>query len=176
MIRLQVERLDAGWAHDAVRDPRAGAICCFEGTTREVHEGRPVASLAYEAYQGMAEREMAAIVAEARRRFPGLVRMCLAHRLGEVPLAEASVLVAASAPHRAEAFEACRFAIDALKASVPIWKKESYRDGGDARWVVNREARGAGETPAAADGREAGAPATEGLRQRDEARGGGAHR
>lgn len=156
VILLQEERLDAGWAHEAVRDPRAGAICCFEGTTRQEHEGRAVASLSYEAYRDMAERELAAIAREARRRFPGLVRVCLAHRLGEVALTEASVLVAASAPHRAEAFEACRFAIDALKASAPIWKKEFYRDGGDARWVVNREARGAevapGRPPRAGDG------------------------
>lgn len=147
VIRLQAEPLLAGWAHDQVRDPRCGAICCFEGTTRDVHEGRPVASLSYEAYQEMAERELARIVAEARARFPGVVHLCLAHRLGEVPLAEASVLVAVSAPHRGEAFDACRFAIDALKVSVPIWKKESYRDGGDPRWVANREARDAEVSP-----------------------------
>ena len=111
--------------------------------SREVHEGRAVVSLSYEAYQGMAEREMARIASEARARFPGVVHVCLVHRLGEVPLAEASVVVAVSSPHRAEAFDACRFAIDALKASVPIWKKESYRDGGDPRWIANREAGGA---------------------------------
>lgn len=143
VIQLQREPISAGWAHDAVRDPRCGAICCFEGTTREVHEGRAVEKLSYEAYEGMAARELARIAAEARARFPGVVHVCLAHRLGEVPLAEASVVVAVSSPHRAEAFDACRFAMDALKASVPIWKKESYRDGGDPRWIANREAGGA---------------------------------
>jgi molybdopterin synthase catalytic subunit len=141
VIRLQTDRIDIGAVHDAVRDPRCGAICCFEGTARETHDGRPVASLAYEAYAGMAEREMARIAREVRARHPSVVRVCLVHRLGEVPLAEASVAVAVSTPHRAEAFEACRAAIDALKASVPIWKKESYKDGGDPRWIANREAR-----------------------------------
>lgn len=143
VILLQHEPLSAAWAHDAVRDPRCGAICCFEGITREVHEGRPVEKLSYEAYEAMARRELARIAAEARARFPDVVHVCIAHRLGEVPLAEASVVVAVSAPHRPEAFDACRFAMDALKASVPIWKKESYRDGGDPRWIANREAGGA---------------------------------
>ena len=72
---------------------------------------------------------------------PAAVRIVLAHRLGTVPLGETSVAVAVSTPHRAEAFEACRFAIDELKARVPIWKRESYRDGGPPSWVRNRESR-----------------------------------
>jgi molybdopterin synthase catalytic subunit len=140
VIRLQEDPIDIAAVHDAVRDPRCGAICCFEGTSRDVHEGRPVAQLRYEAYRGMAERELSKLAAEVRTRFPAVVRVCLVHRLGDVPLAQASVAVAVSTPHRAEAFEACRWAIDALKASVPIWKQETYRDGGDPRWVANREA------------------------------------
>lgn len=143
VIRLQTEPIDMTAIHDAVRDPRCGAICCFEGTAREVHEGRQVAALSYEAYEAMAERALAQVAADTRARFPAVVRVCLVHRLGDVALAQASVAVAVSTPHRAEAFDACRFAIDALKASAPIWKKESYTDGGDPRWVANREATGA---------------------------------
>jgi molybdopterin synthase catalytic subunit len=140
VIRLQDDPIDIAATHDAVRDPRCGAICCFEGTAREVHEGRPVAGLRYEAYRAMAERELAKLAADVRTRFPGVVGVCLVHRLGDVPLAQASVAVAVSAPHRAESFDACRWAIDTLKASVPIWKQETYRDGGDPRWIANREA------------------------------------
>ena len=131
--------IDLGAVLDAVRDPRCGGICCFVGTSREVHEGRPVAGLSYEAYEPMAERELVRLAAEVRARYPAVVGLCLVHRLDEVPLAEASVAVAVSTPHRAEAFEACRYAIDALKARVPIWKKEHYRDGAEPRWVSNRE-------------------------------------
>lgn len=143
VVRLQTEPIDMTTIHDAVRDPRCGAICCFEGTAREVHDGRQVVSLSYEAYHGMAERTLAQVAADTRARFPGVVRMCLVHRLGDVALGQASVAVAVSTPHRGESFEACRFAIDALKASAPIWKKESYGDGSDPRWIANRGTTGA---------------------------------
>jgi molybdopterin synthase catalytic subunit len=144
-VRLEDGPIDIGRVHAAARDPRCGAVCCFEGTTRDVHDGRPVELLAYEAYREMAERSLATLAQDVRARFPAAVRVVLVHRLGVVPLGETSVAVAVSTPHRAEAFEACRFAIDELKARVPIWKRESYRDGGDPAWVHNREARAAGE-------------------------------
>lgn len=131
--------IDVGRIHDAVRDPRCGAICVFEGTTRDVHEGRPVAGLSYEAYRPMAEAELARVADEVAGRHPAVVRVALVHRVGDVPLGEASVAVAVSAPHRAEAFSACRDAIDTLKARVPIWKRERYRDETPTRWVTNAE-------------------------------------
>lgn len=139
--------IDLRAVHEAVRDPRCGAICLFEGTARDHHDGRPVGQLAYEAYRPMAEKELRRLAAEVRARHPAVVRLALAHRLGDVPLAEASVVVAVSTPHRADAFEACRYTIDALKARVPIWKRESYTDGAAPQWVANEEALRATESP-----------------------------
>ncbi len=143
--------IDVGRIHDAVRDPRCGAICVFEGTTRDVHEGRPVAGLSYEAYRPMAEAELARVADEVASRHPAVVRVALVHRVGDVPLGEASVAVGVSAPHRAEAFSACRDAIDTLKARVPIWKRERYRDETPTRWVTNAESAvtAPGEDPSA---------------------------
>ena len=113
-----------------MRDLSAGAIATFEGTTRDHFAGRRVVELRYEAYAAMARRRLAAILREARSRH-ALRRLAMAHRLGPVPVpvGEASVFVAASATHRADAMEACRYVIDELKASVPIWKKEVYDNG-----------------------------------------------
>ncbi|XP_066311642.1 molybdopterin synthase catalytic subunit-like [Miscanthus floridulus] len=121
---------------DNVRDLSAGAIATFEGTTRDHFAGRRVVELRYEAYAAMARRRLAAILWEARSRHV-LRRLAVAHRLGPVPVGEASVFVAASATHRADAMEACRYVIDELKSSVPIWKKEVYDDG--EVWKENRE-------------------------------------
>ena len=109
-----------------VRDPRAGAVVTFQGVTREVDQ------LEYEAYAEMAEERIAAIVAEAVERH-GLCAAAAEHRVGTVPLSEPSVIVAASAPHRGEAFAGAREIIDRLKAEAPIWKKEI--EGGEGRWV-----------------------------------------
>lgn len=136
---LTQEPIDLNGLHTFLRDPACGGVCVFVGTTRDVHEGRPVAQLSYEAYEPMAESELARLCDEVRAQFPGVTRVALVHRLGEVPLTEASVAVGVSAPHREEAFAACRHGIDTLKARIPIWKKESYRDGTDPRWVANRE-------------------------------------
>ncbi|OAY70205.1 molybdopterin synthase catalytic subunit [Ananas comosus] len=121
---------------DHVRDPAAGAIATFEGTTRDTFEGRRVVELRYEAYVPMALRRLRAACADARAAW-SLRRVAVAHRLGVVPVGEASVLVAASAAHRADALEACRFLIDEVKASVPVWKKEVYEDG--EVWKENAE-------------------------------------
>ncbi|RCV05522.1 hypothetical protein SETIT_1G091100v2 [Setaria italica] len=129
-------RLDIARYVDHVRDLSAGAIATFEGTTRDHFAGRHVVELRYEAYAAMARRRLAGILREARSRH-ALRRLAVAHRLGPVPAGEASVFVAASATHRADAMEACRYVIDELKASVPIWKKEVYDDG--EVWKENRE-------------------------------------
>ena len=129
-------RLDITRYVDHVRDLSAGAIATFEGTTRDHFAGRRVVELRYEAYAAMAWRRLGAILREARSRH-ALRRLAVAHRLGPVPAGEASVFVAASATHRTDAMEACRYVIDELKASVPIWKKEVYDDG--EVWKENRE-------------------------------------
>lgn len=112
----------------AVRDPKAGAIVVFLGTTRVHNEGRRVIRLEYEAFGGMAEREMRALVGQARRRWR-VCRVAMAHRTGVVPVGQVSVGVAVSSGHRAEAFAACRWLIDRLKKTVPIWKREHFRGG-----------------------------------------------
>ena len=125
-ILLSGDGLDPTWALAAVRDPRAGAVVLFEGVTRTVE------ALDYEAYAEMAVERMGAIAAQERERH-GLCAVAVAHRIGRVPLSEASVLVAASAPHRGEAFAGARAVIDRVKAEAPIWKEEL--DGEDRRRV-----------------------------------------
>jgi molybdopterin synthase catalytic subunit len=112
--------------------PADGALCLFVGVVRNENRGRAVVHLEYEAYEEMAESEMEAIEAEVRRRWP-VTDVRLVHRLGRMEIGDASVAVAVASPHRGEAFEACRFAIDTLKKTVPIWKKEFYADG--AVWL-----------------------------------------
>jgi molybdopterin synthase catalytic subunit len=115
-----------------VGDPAAGGTTLFVGTTRNENEGRVVERLEYEAYETMAVDEMRRIGDEIARRWQ-VVAVSMVHRVGVVPVGEASVAVAVSAAHRDEAFAACRFGIDTLKATVPIWKKEYYRGG--EHWV-----------------------------------------
>jgi molybdopterin converting factor subunit 1 len=121
-IGLTDRPLDLRALTETVRDPRAGAVVVFEGVTREVPE------LDYEAYVEMAEERMTRIAEEEAARH-GLCAVAVAHRLGAVPLGEPSVIVAASAPHRGEAFEGARALIDRLKAEAPIWKREITEAG-----------------------------------------------
>ena len=123
----------------AVRSHAHGAVVTFLGTTRETSpdDPRPVVALEYEAYETMALPEMEAIARETRERF-GPLEIALVHRTGRVALGEPSVAVVVAAPHRGAAFDACRYAIDALKSRVPVWKQEIYRDGG-AAWVANEQ-------------------------------------
>jgi molybdopterin synthase catalytic subunit len=117
----------------SARRPDCGAVSLFLGTTRDHHEGRRVTRLAYEAYEPMAVAALERLEAETCSRFE--IASCrIVHRLGEVPLAEPSVAVVVAAAHRAPAFDACRWAMDELKRTVPIWKKEFFAAGGDA-WV-----------------------------------------
>ena len=122
------DAIDAERLRRMLSAPAAGAVLCFEGTVRDSHEGRGVSSLGYQAYVELAEREGAAIVAEALARF-AITHALAVHRVGELAIGETSVWVGVSAPHRAAAFDACRFLIDQIKARVPIWKQEHYTDG-----------------------------------------------
>lgn len=112
--------------------PACGGTVVFTGTVRDHAEGRPgVTSLTYEAYEDEVVPRLAAIAAETRRRWPVVGRLVLLHRCGRLAVGEASVVVVASAPHRGEAFAAARFAIDAVKSTVPIWKLEAWAGGQD---------------------------------------------
>jgi molybdopterin synthase catalytic subunit len=117
----------------------AGAVVSFLGVVRDHAEGRPgVEAMTYEAYEEPALRAMGDIVVEARRRWPSVERIAVLHRTGELGLGEASVAVVVSSAHRDAAFDAARFAIDTLKASVPIWKQEHWSGGSD--WAVEQHA------------------------------------
>jgi len=137
MIRIGAEPIDLAAMIAAVSSPAHGAICSFLGTTRETSPGddRPVEALDYEAYLELARADFEAIAAEARTRW-GPLDIAICHRTGRVALGEASVAVAVGSPHRGAAFDACEFAINTLKAKAPIWKRETYRDGGTA-WIAN---------------------------------------
>jgi molybdopterin synthase catalytic subunit len=144
MIQLTDDPIDATRLLGLAQRPEAGAVVLFLGTTRQFTKGRETLQLAYEAYREMALRELERLEAEARGRWQ-LVECVIVHRLGIVPLAESSVAIAVSSPHRNDAFEAGRWLIDALKESVPIWKQEQWADG-SVEWVhptqdENRPAR-----------------------------------
>ena len=130
MVRLTREPIDL-LALQAVA-PRDGALCLFTGVARNESAGRRVTHLEYEAYEEMAKDVLAEIEDDARRRWP-VTDVRIVHRLGRLEIGEASVAVAVASPHRAEAFAACRFAIDTLKDKAPIWKKEFFEGG--AVWV-----------------------------------------
>jgi molybdopterin synthase catalytic subunit len=133
MVQLTLKPIDIGQLYTAVERADCGAIIVFMGTVREVTEGRRTLALDYEAYAGMAERQMADIEAEVRSRWPiGDIRVV--HRIGHLTVGEISVAVAVSSPHREEAFLACRYAIEQLKAKVAIWKRENWSDG-ESRWI-----------------------------------------
>jgi molybdopterin synthase catalytic subunit len=132
MFEIVSHPIDIAAVAAAAGHPAAGAIVTFVGTTRDHNDGRRVLRLEYEAYPEMAVAEMRKIGDEARRRWP-VERVAIAHRIGVVPIGEASVVIAVSAGHREAAFEACHFAIDRLKQVVPIWKKEHF-EGGET-WI-----------------------------------------
>lgn len=138
-VRIQEDVIDFAAAEDFLRTEEAGAVDIFLGTTRRWTDGRETVRLEYECYHAMALAEMQRLVQAAAERWP-VEKVCLIHREGLVPLREVSVLVGVSTPHRADAFEACRYLIDELKASVPIWKRERFSDGTMA-WVEGSEPR-----------------------------------
>jgi molybdopterin synthase catalytic subunit len=133
MVHLTTGVIDYHNLTEQVRRPGCGAVVTFLGTVRDLTDGRETVALDYEAYPGMAEKKMAEIEAETRGRWP-VGDMMMVHRTGHLEVGDISVAVAVSCPHRAQAFEACRHAIDRLKDLVPIWKKENWADG-SSEWV-----------------------------------------
>jgi MoaE-MoaD fusion protein len=128
-IEVTTEPLSERAVARAVEDPGAGALALFSGVVRDQTGGRRVKFLEYEAHGPMALAKMREIGAAIRSRWPAVTRLALVHRIGRLEIGESSVMIAVSSPHRAQAFEACRFAIDTLKETVPIWKKEHFEDG-----------------------------------------------
>jgi len=127
-FRLSEQPLDPAEVIEEVRTERAGAVATFIGTTRIESRGRTVHYLEYEAYGGMAEKVMAELAAELKQRHE-LSEIAITHRVGRIEIGEPSVVIAVSAPHRAAALAACKEAIDTLKETVPLWKKEVYEGG-----------------------------------------------
>jgi molybdopterin synthase catalytic subunit len=123
-VPLDLKRLVA-----QVSDPSAGAVATFTGTTRNSFQGKAVRHLEYEAYPPMAERTLAEIGTEIASRWPETVGLAIEHRVGRLEVGEASVVVVVAAPHRREALAACGYAIDRLKQTLPVWKKEVFADG-----------------------------------------------
>jgi molybdopterin synthase catalytic subunit len=138
LVALRVEPLSVDEAIAHVRHAGAGAVCVFLGTVRDHSEGRPVVRLEYEAYASMALAEMSRIADEIAREVTG-VRLAVVHRTGSLLVGDIAVVCAASAPHRGEAYAACRALIDRVKARVPIWKREHGPEG--AYWVGWQDAR-----------------------------------
>ena len=131
-IQITREPLDRNALIAAVSDPGAGGIVVSEGVVRDNARGKQVRYLEYDVYPEMAVQQIRGIIAEAERRW-NVDRVAVAHRIGRLEIGEASVIIVVATPHRAEAFEACRYIIDTLKTTVPIWKKEVAMNGEE--WV-----------------------------------------
>jgi molybdopterin synthase catalytic subunit len=128
MYKVTTDPLSIDEAYAAVRRPDCGAVALFVGTVRNHHNGKTVTRISYSAFQEMAEKEFAAIGAECAKRWKtGAVY--IAHRTGALQIGDASVVIAVSSAHRAESFEACRYAIETLKKMAPVWKEEFYETG-----------------------------------------------
>jgi len=133
LFRLEERPIQSEREKELLADPRAGALVTFEGWVRNRNEGREVTSLVYQAYGLLAEKEGGRVIEEARRRYALLAARCV-HRVGHLAVGELAVWVGVTAGHRDEAFAACRFIIDQVKARVPIWKLEHYAHG-RSEWV-----------------------------------------
>ena len=129
VFRVVQHPLSADAIAAAVDHPGAGGVVIFSGVVRNETGGRPVKFLEYEGHAPMAEAKMREIGAAIRARWPSVKRVAMLHRVGRLEIGESSVLIAVSAAHRREAFEACEYAIDTLKETVPVWKKEHFEDG-----------------------------------------------
>ena len=133
-VLITRQPLDPGVVEMEVRDSSSGAVVTFVGVTRNQHAGRNVQGLEYEAHEAMAGRMLQKLCEEAIQKF-GLVRVRIHHRLGRLHVGDPSVVIAVSSPHRGAAFDGCRYLIDTLKATIPIFKKEHYADGSEPQWV-----------------------------------------
>ena len=145
LFQVTSEPLDPQRLLDAVREDESGAVALFFGVARNQSEGRRVRALEYDAYASMAEKKLREVGDEVRARWP-ITGIGVLHRTGRLAIGEASLLVAVSAAHRREAFEACHYAVDRIKETVPIWKKEIWEDG-DGAWVAGHQVESA--SPAA---------------------------
>jgi molybdopterin synthase catalytic subunit len=134
LVRISADPLDVDEALSFVGDPGAGGTCVFVGTVRDSSLAGEVTGLQYEAWDELADARLREIASELFERWP-VRRVAILHRTGDLAIGEASVVVACSAPHRAEAFDACRHGIERLKEDVPIWKKEALVSG-ETQWVM----------------------------------------
>ncbi len=159
MVELTREPIDTQQLLRRVESPAAGAMLLFLGTVREFTHGRQTASLEYEAYESMALAKLAELEREATARW-NLVACAIVHRLGHLELAEASVAVAVSAPHRRATFEAGQWLIDTLKEIVPIWKRELWADG-TTEWVHPGKCTASGNGAATGSAANASQPVRE---------------
>jgi molybdopterin synthase catalytic subunit len=156
-LALTTDELPVAAAYDWAVRPDCGAVVLFSGTVRDHAEGRPgVSHLEYEAYEEHVVPRLRTLVGELRARWPMVGRVVLVHRVGRIELGESSVIVAVSSPHRGEAFEAARFGIDTLKATIPIWKRETWSGGNE--WGLSSSELV--EVPAASDERTPGRSTT----------------
>jgi len=146
IFQLVREPIDLAALASHVRAPGDGAIVTFDGFVREHSHGRPTLYLDYEAYESMALAKMREIGAAVHEKF-AIHRVAIVHRLGRLEIGETSVFIAVSSPHRPAAFDACRYSIDTLKRTVPIWKKEYFEDG--AVWADGELPSAPAATPAA---------------------------
>ena len=133
MFRVTTEPLSVQQVNDWVKRPTDGAVVTFDGIVRNNFDGRPVRYLEYEAYAAMAAKKLAEIGAEVQQKF-AVGEIAMMHRIGRLDIGESSIVIAVAAPHRHAAFEACAYAMDRVKAEVPVWKKEFFTDGAD-HWV-----------------------------------------
>lgn len=138
-IREQALSIDECFA--AVSHAGAGGVVVFSGVVRDRNAGRDVTRLEYQAYASMAEKELLRLVEDIEAEVPG-TRLACTHRVGDLRVGDLAVVCAASAPHRAQAFEACRYLIDRLKERVPVWKREHDRDG--PHWIGWQDVRAGG--------------------------------
>jgi len=132
MIELTTEKINVDAVLEHVEDNSTGGVVLFLGRVRDHNEGKTVQSMNYEAHASMAKAKLAEVEVKTKKRWP-VTKMYLVHRIGTLKLADVSVAIAVACSHRKDAFEACRFAIDMLKETVPIWKKEYFEDG--ESWV-----------------------------------------
>ena len=148
IFEITREQIDKVGLEQRLLTGAAGAIVTFDGVVRDQTKGRRVVTLQYEAYVPMALKEMRRIGEEIRERWPDIDRIGMIHRFGELKISESSIVIVVTSPHRRIAFEACHYAIDRLKQTVPIWKKEVFEDGeewveGESDAATRREGEGA---------------------------------
>uniref|UniRef100_A0A336M9H1 Molybdopterin synthase catalytic subunit n=1 Tax=Culicoides sonorensis TaxID=179676 RepID=A0A336M9H1_CULSO len=140
-VKITNDKIDLNTINELICDAECGAISFFVGTTRNNFESKKVISLEYEAYEAMAIKVMTEICSEMRQKWPDIKHTAIYHRLGVVPVKEASVIIGVSSPHRATSLDAVEFGINELKKKVPIWKKEIYEGENESEWKENHECK-----------------------------------